>query len=51
MWFLFTGSSIIKILPPISTEGLTKSDVESLVARTHSTMSEEYDKVSAEVCL
>lgn len=46
---MLTGSSIIKILPPITTEGLTKSDIESVVAKTHLIMSEEYTKVSAEV--
>ncbi|XP_046668858.1 1-acyl-sn-glycerol-3-phosphate acyltransferase beta-like isoform X2 [Homalodisca vitripennis] len=46
-----SGKSVIKILPPIPTEGLTKSDLESLIARTHSIMSEEFTKLSAEVLL
>lgn len=43
------GSSIISILPPIKTEGMTKADLESLMSKTHSTMSEAYTQLSQEV--
>jgi len=44
-----TGRSIIKILPPIPTAGLTKGDIDALVSRTHSVMSEEFTKLSDKV--
>lgn len=43
------GSSIISILPPIRTEGLTKADLDSLMSKTHSIMSEAYTQLSQEV--
>ncbi|XP_054270184.1 1-acyl-sn-glycerol-3-phosphate acyltransferase alpha-like isoform X2 [Macrosteles quadrilineatus] len=44
-----TGRCVIKILPPIPTEGLTKVDIDSLVSKTRALMSEEFKKLSAEV--
>lgn len=43
------GSSIISILPPIRTEGLTRADLDSLMSKTHSVMSEAYTQLSQEV--
>lgn len=43
------GSSIISILPPIRTEGLTRADLDSLMSKTHSVMSEAYTQLSREV--
>lgn len=43
------GSSIISILPPIRTEGLKKTDLDSLMSKTYSVMSEAYAQLSQEV--
>jgi len=40
------GYSIINILPPIPTAGMTKSDLETLMERTRSVMSEAYMKAT-----
>lgn len=43
------GHSVIKILPEISTKGMTKDDIDGLIDRTQSLMQEEYTKLSKEV--
>uniref|UniRef100_A0A1B6EH48 1-acyl-sn-glycerol-3-phosphate acyltransferase n=1 Tax=Clastoptera arizonana TaxID=38151 RepID=A0A1B6EH48_9HEMI len=43
------GTNIIEILPPISTEGLTKEDIDELISRTYSAMSQAFTKLSNEV--
>lgn len=45
----FSGEVVIKILPAIPTEGLTKADLEGLVSKAYTTMSDEYSKLSEEV--
>lgn len=41
-----SGYSIINILPPIPTAGMTKNDLETLMVRTRSVMSEAYMKAT-----
>lgn len=41
-----SGYSIINILPPIPTAGMTKNDLETLMERTQSVMSEAYMKTT-----
>ncbi|XP_001662024.2 1-acyl-sn-glycerol-3-phosphate acyltransferase alpha [Aedes aegypti] len=42
------GRVIIKILPEISTKGMTKDDINSLVEKCQTTMQAEFDALSAE---
>lgn len=44
---LFSGNIIISVLPPISTEGMSVSDVNDLMEQSHKLMSEEFSKISA----
>ncbi|XP_031636282.1 1-acyl-sn-glycerol-3-phosphate acyltransferase alpha [Contarinia nasturtii] len=46
---LNSGHIIISALPPIPTAGLTKFDLDQLIARTYDTMNEEYQAISREV--
>lgn len=46
-----TGRFIVSILPPISTEGLTKNDITALVDDCYAKMQEKYTEVSSEVML
>ncbi|KAJ9592758.1 hypothetical protein L9F63_015574 [Diploptera punctata] len=43
-----SGNSIINILPPIPTAGLTRNDLDMLMQKTHSIMSEAYAKTTEE---
>jgi hypothetical protein len=43
---LLIGYSIISILPPIPTAGMTKNDLEMLMEKTRSVMSEAYMKTT-----
>ncbi|CAH0386919.1 unnamed protein product [Bemisia tabaci] len=43
-----SGTSHVKILPPISTVGLTKADMDQLIERTRSTMNDAYQSLSNE---
>lgn len=47
--FFGRGKSIIKILPEISTVGMTRSDVDELVERTRNLMQSEFTALSNEV--
>ena len=42
------GTVLIKILPAISTEGMTRDDLPDLIERTHRIMQEEYAKLNLE---
>lgn len=42
---MFLGRMEINILPPISTENLTKDDIPELIERTHKTMSEYFEQL------
>lgn len=47
---IFTdGDIIVTTLPPISTEGLTRDDIESLMEKTRNAMLEVYRETSTEV--
>ncbi|XP_062549003.1 1-acyl-sn-glycerol-3-phosphate acyltransferase alpha-like isoform X1 [Armigeres subalbatus] len=43
------GRVIVKILPEISTKGMTKDNINSLVEKCQTTMQKEFDALSAEV--
>ena len=43
------GHSVIKILPEIKTEGMTKVDVNSLTMSVQNLMQEEYERLNDEV--
>ncbi|XP_066998663.2 1-acyl-sn-glycerol-3-phosphate acyltransferase beta [Anabrus simplex] len=43
-----SGDSIISILPPIPTKGLTKDDLEGLIEETHAVMAKEYASITEE---
>lgn len=43
------GKAVIKILPEISTEGLDKADVDTLLSNVQNFMQEELEKLSDEV--
>lgn len=43
-----SGKTILSILPPIATEGLTKDNLNELMERTYKVMSEEYAKITKE---
>jgi lysophosphatidate acyltransferase len=43
------GKAVIKILPEISTEGLNKANVDSLLSNVQNVMQEEYEKLNDEV--
>lgn len=44
-----SGKIIIKTLPPISTVGLTKADLDQLMAHTYDIMNTEYHLISNEI--
>lgn len=46
--FFGRGHSIISILPEISTEGMSKSDVEALTIKVQNIMQEKYDSLNDE---
>ncbi|KAJ1520860.1 hypothetical protein ONE63_003947 [Megalurothrips usitatus] len=48
---LDSGNVIISALPPISTEGLTMDDVDTLMQKVHETMVDEFNKMTREVKL
>lgn len=47
--FFGRGHSIVRILPEISTKGMTKDDIDSLLPKVQKTMQEEFDKLNDEV--
>jgi lysophosphatidate acyltransferase len=47
--FFGRGHSIIKILPEISTKGMSKDDLDSLLSNVQNIMQEEYERLNDEV--
>lgn len=43
------GHSVITVLPEISTKGMIKDDIDTLLANVQNLMQEKYEKVSDEV--
>lgn len=43
------GTVLIKILPAISTEGMTRDDIPALIEKTYKVMQEEYARANVEV--
>lgn len=47
--YIVTGHIVITILPPISTEGMTKSDLSELIDKSRTAMQDAYTKSSEEI--
>jgi lysophosphatidate acyltransferase len=47
--FFGRGHSIIKILPEISTKGMSKDDLDSLLSNVQNIMQEEFERLNDEV--
>lgn len=46
---MIPGKSIINILPAISTEGMTRADLDQLMKRTHDVMSTTFINLTEEI--
>lgn len=46
--FFGRGPSIIKVLPEVSTKGMSKDDIETLMTTVRSLMQENYEKLNDE---